>query len=143
ASSIFVDAATDAERVWAADMALRCRAAGVVVMDATRLDMAASRRLLLAAQCGGAIGLLARPPDEMNRLSAARTRWVVRSAPSPSDGVRWTLELIRCRDAGFTPGRAKALTLERSHETGHVGVVADVFDRSDAASRPAPRRRTA
>src|SRR5262245_3565821 len=59
--SIFVDAPTPGERVWAADVALRCRGAQAVIADASGLKMPESRRLQLAAGAGGVMGLLARP----------------------------------------------------------------------------------
>ena len=100
--SLFVDARTPGERLWAVDTALRSPAVGVVVADATGFDMAASRRLQLAARTEGVLALFARPPWEERALSAASTRWKVRRAlPSASIGApAWTLELQRCKGSG-------------------------------------------
>jgi hypothetical protein len=78
--SLFVDPPDDAARVWAIDLALRSPAVAAVVADGCGLDMAQSRRLQLAAESGGSIGLLARPLHELRHLSAATTRWLVRPA---------------------------------------------------------------
>jgi len=122
--SIFVDPANDAERLWAIDLAARCLGVAAVVADGSGLDMAASRRLQLAAQAtgGGALVLLARPACELATLSAAATRWRVVPVPPPdpedrpgleemnapgrrhglslslpSPSPRWTVELLRCK----------------------------------------------
>ncbi|MFO0874641.1 MAG: hypothetical protein U0575_11820 [Phycisphaerales bacterium] len=67
-------------RLWAIDLALRCTGVALVVADGRGLDMAATRRLQLAAEAGQTVGLLARAPDERATLSAAATRWLVRPA---------------------------------------------------------------
>jgi hypothetical protein len=95
--SIFIDPPDDAARLWAIDLALRSGALAAVVADGSKLDMAATRRLQLAAEHGGALALLARPPRELDRLSAASTRWIVRSVPSPGRWPRWSIELCRCK----------------------------------------------
>ena len=58
--------------LWAIDLA-RCTAVAAVVADGSRL--AATRRLQLAAESGSALVLCARPPEEIDHLSAATTRW--------------------------------------------------------------------
>jgi hypothetical protein len=85
--------------LWAADLALRCPAVSVVVLDASGLSMAGTRRLQLAAEAGQSLGLLARPPQESIQLSAAQTRWRVQVAPSPRDRPRWRLSLLRAKGA--------------------------------------------
>jgi protein ImuA len=71
--------------------------------------MTASRRLQLAAEGSGAIGLALRrrrrqaQAAEFSQPTAAMTRWrvsVLPSTPLPVPGVgraRWRLELLRCR----------------------------------------------
>ncbi|MFN5660790.1 MAG: hypothetical protein ACK48N_01700, partial [Planctomyces sp.] len=126
ARCVYVDARTLAERVWAMELCLRSPAVGVMLGDASGLNMIGSRRLQLAArsrrgEAGGMpTALLIRPEAEMGTLSAAHTRWrVMRTAVAMSvdaaPAARWTqerwtlgwrLELLRCkglRHAG-TPG---------------------------------------
>jgi protein ImuA len=106
--SLFINPPADAPaRLWAIDQAVRSSALrrGAVLANAAGLDMAASRRLQLAAESGGnqgAIGLLVRPPRERSVISAAETRWQISPAPSseidrPIRSPRWSLELLRCK----------------------------------------------
>ena len=87
-------------RLWAVDRAAGGPGVAVVVADGSRLDMAATRRLQLAAESGSALVLCARPPREIDHLSAATTRWRVRCASSPDKIPRWDVELLRCKGMG-------------------------------------------
>ncbi|NNF43958.1 MAG: hypothetical protein HKO59_08580 [Phycisphaerales bacterium] len=107
--SLFVDPTSDADRLWTIDLALRCPAVSVVVADGRGLTMAASRRLQLAAEAGGTIGLIARPPEERTMPSSAATRWWVGPAWSPSSRPRWHLQALRCK-AVVAFGAATLLT---------------------------------
>jgi hypothetical protein len=82
---VFIDPPDDHSRLWAIDLALRSSGVSTVIADGSRLSMASSRRLQLAAASGGqggALCLLARPPWEITELSAAATRWMIRRASS-------------------------------------------------------------
>jgi protein ImuA len=82
---------------------------GAVVAEVSRLSMTASRRLQLAAEGSGAIGLALRrwrrqaEAAQFRQPTAATTRWRVSALPStplpvPCIGrARWRLELLRCR----------------------------------------------
>jgi protein ImuA len=142
--SIFIEPPDAAARLWAIEVALRSTAVAAVVADASRLDMSGSRRLQLAAEAGGTLGLLARPRAEMRSLSAAATRWMVSPVVSRHDEPRWVVELLRCKGARVVQG-ARCWIVERHHAQGVVVVPADVGDRScDAASAPGePARQTA
>jgi hypothetical protein len=86
-ASVFVDAADENERLWAIESALRCPSVAAVVADGSRLSLAGSRRLQLAAAAHGPegpIALLARPPSDRALPSAARTRWLVTPRPAAS-----------------------------------------------------------
>jgi hypothetical protein len=124
--SVFVDPPGVEERLWAADVALRCRGAAVVVMDGSGLGMAQTRRLQLAAAEGGAAALVARPGWEVCELSAAKTRWRVSPVPSRTRQPRWMVELMRCKEVN--PVREEERKWVVGHEAGHVGVVSDVRD---------------
>ncbi len=131
--SIFIDPPDDMSRLWAIDLAARCPAAAAVVADGSRLDMAATRRLQLAAESGSALVLCARPPEEIDHLSAATTRWMVRCAPSADKNPRtprWNVELVRCR--AMRPG--SQWTVEWKSAQGGVVVHAVLADRSDPAT---------
>ncbi|MGD9688312.1 MAG: ImuA family protein [Phycisphaerales bacterium] len=148
--SIFVDPCGHDERVWAIDLALRARGVAVVIGDASRLTMSESRRLQLAAEAGGTLGLLARAWTEAHELSAARTRWLV--VPSAESGStfdadqRWTVELLRCKGVRPTSprimsgdGGVRRWAARRSHATGHVHLVPLSRDRSAPAEAPGRR----
>ena len=122
--SLFADPSGTAARLWAVDLALRSPAVAAVVTDGRGFDMAATRRLQLAAESRRGMALLARPRDELSCLSVAATRWVVawagpsaqerksireKAASWPEDSdvngdmpswlfrPRWILTLQRCR----------------------------------------------
>ena len=141
--SIFIDPPDDMSRLWAIDLAARCPAVAAVVADGSRLDMAATRRLQLAAESGSALVLCARPPEEINHLSAATTRWLVRCAPSADKTPRtprWNVELVRCK--AMRPG--SQWTVEWKSAQGGVVVHAVLADRPDPAiPARAPARRSA
>jgi hypothetical protein len=110
--STFIDAPDAASRLWAIDVALRDSSVACVVGDAQHFDMAATRRLQLAAEQTGTIALLARPHAERRTLSAASSRWLVTPAPytTTPDVHRgegrprspcWRIELLRQKGLGL------------------------------------------
>lgn len=125
-----------AQRVWAAELALRCRSVSVVVMDASGLAMNESRRLQLAAKAGGGVGLLARPAREAKELSCAASRWAVLAEPSPTDQPRWTVELLRCKGVQPAPEHPREWVLEWNREACGIRVPADVVNRPAATASP-------
>ncbi len=56
---------------WAVDQSLRCFAVAAVIAPFTRLDQRLSRRLQLAAQSSGCIGLILRPAEQRVKSFAA------------------------------------------------------------------------
>ena len=143
--SIFIDPPDGASRLWSIDLAARCRAVAAVVADGSGLDMAATRRLQLAAEAGSALVLCARPPGEMKCLSAAATRWLVCCAPSTDKNPRWIVQLLRCK--GVQPeskvlrlpggdslaGAGRRWDVEWKRAQGGVVVHAALVDRPDPA----------
>ncbi|MGK7864726.1 ImuA family protein [Falsiroseomonas sp. E2-1-a4] len=115
ANLVLVRAERWADALWAMEEALRCPAvtgALLAAEDAARLDLTATRRLQLAAETGGALGLVLRPDAPNPDPSAAASHW--RVGPLPSGGghgledPRWQLELLRAR--GGRPGGPWAVT---------------------------------
>lgn len=108
ADLLLVEAAGD-DALWAAEQALRTPALAAVAAVLPRLDLAAARRLQLAAEAGGTLGLLLRPSDARPAPTAARTRWRISplpgagAAPHRLDAPRWRLELLLAR--GGRPAR--------------------------------------
>ncbi|MEL0143132.1 MAG: hypothetical protein VW931_00310 [Alphaproteobacteria bacterium] len=99
--------------LWALEEALRAPSVGLVCAEIEDMDLTASRRLQLAAEAGGGLGLLLRTSPRIsvqNALppTASVTRWRVSSLPgSPAEDVwtperlpghpRWRAELLRAR----------------------------------------------
>lgn len=116
--------------------ALRCRGIGAVVGELARLPMTASRRLQLAAEASGVLGLAVRrwrrPADvsDFGHPTAAATRWrisVLPSRPLPVPGIgrpRWYLELLRCRAA-----ESADYVVEACDAKGRLGLPADLANR--------------
>jgi len=120
ADLVLVQAPRPADGFWAMEEALRCPAVAAALLVAREVDLTAARRLQLAAEAGGALGLLLRPDAAEVEPTGALTRWRIAALPG-SGGAhdlgdpRWALDLLRCR--GGRPGawrvawRAAAETL--------------------------------
>ncbi len=114
ADLVLVQARRPADGLWAMEESLRCPGVAGVLLAIPALDMTAARRLQLAAEAGGALGLLLRSedlsesraakPGDMSQsgATAALTRWRV-DALAGTGGAhdlgdpRWRLDLLRCR----------------------------------------------
>lgn len=151
---IHVEAGDEASLLACFEEGLRHGALGGVAAEISRLSLTASRRLQLAAERSGAIGLALRRGSraEAGRATAApsaaptaaTTRWRVSSLPSaplPVPGVgraRWRVELLRCR--GGAGG--VEFVVEACDETGRLALPAELADRP-AAAAPGTRRASA
>lgn len=140
--SLFVRSETPADRVWVADLAVRSGLAGAVMADGSSLDMAATRRLQLSARSRGVFVFLARPPQDLDKLSAASTRWMVGTAsskfeirnsrkeflePSFLPSPQWTLELLCCK--GMQPSTSQpAWLVEWNRAANVIGVHTPLCD---------------
>lgn len=136
-AALLVDPPDAGARLWAIDLAARCPAVAVVVADGSGLDLPATRRLQLAAKRGSAVVLVARPPAERDRLSAAATRWRVRPAPPASshDRIpRWTVDLLRCKGVQPDVETLRSAEVEWRRARNGVGLAAALPDRSRAAA---------
>ncbi|WP_435169130.1 ImuA family protein [Falsirhodobacter sp. 1013] len=138
---IYVEAGDDLSVLACMEEGLRHGGLGAVVADVAKLSMTASRRLHLAAKGSGTLGIALRrvrypvEATDFGQPTAAMTRWRVSmlpSAPLPVPGVgraRWLVELIRAR-----AGESLEIELEACDGTGHLGLPADLADRSAAAA---------
>ncbi len=143
---IYVEAGDDTAVLACAEEGLRHGALGGVVAEVARLPMTASRRLQLAAEEGGTLGLALRrwrrpaEASDFGQPTAARTRWRVSalpSAPLPVPGVgraRWLVELVRARAGGSAD-----FVLEACDEQGRLALPAELAHRP-AAAQAGPRR---
>ncbi len=109
------------DTLWALEQSLQCTGVAAAWCWVDRLNNRMFRRLQLAAETGGGIGLLLRPAATRRGPSWADVRLLVQPLPSQSDscGRRLRIELLHCR--GGMSGQS--LELEISDETSDVHLV--------------------
>jgi protein ImuA len=147
---IYVEAGDEKSVLACFEEALRHPKLGAVIAEVAHLSMTASRRLQLAAEGSGVIGLALRrwrrqaDATEFRQPTAAMTRWRVSALPStplPVPGVgrvRWRLELVRCRRGESACFEVEACDaqgrLALPAETGHWPTTAELARRTHGAS---------
>ncbi|MGO9236420.1 MAG: ImuA family protein [Methylocella sp.] len=126
---IYVEAGDEKSVLICFEEGLRHSGLGTVVAEVARLSITASRRLQLAAESSGTIGLAIRrwrrPAEavDFGQPTASVTRWrvsVLPATPLPVPGVgrpRWQLELIRCR-----AGESADFEVEACDGTGRLAL---------------------
>jgi len=119
-----------AEQIWALGECLRCRGVGATVATVAKLSRVEARRLQLAAERGGGVGVFRRIPGRHPDHYAAATRWRVQPIPGGPDTQRWSLELIH----GHGGRIGKNVLLEVDRETATVRASAPLADRSAATA---------
>jgi protein ImuA len=137
---VYVEAGDDKAILACMEEGLRHGGLGAVVGEIARLPMTASRRLQLAAEGTGSIGIALRrwrrqcDASDFGAPTAAMTRWRVSVLPSetlPVPGVgrhKWLVELIRAK-----AGESADIELEACDETGRLALPAGLADRPAAA----------
>lgn len=98
---LVVQVARRADRVWVLDQALRCSAVAATLARMEKIDGRDFRRLQLAAEEGGSLGLLLRPSAARGEPSWAEVRLGIEPLPAADAqaGRRWRVHLLRCRGA--------------------------------------------
>jgi len=137
---LYAEAADEKTLLACFEEGLRHGGLGAVVAEVARLSPTASRRLQLAAETSGTIGIAVRrwrrqtDVADFGQPTAAVTRWRISalpSAPLPVPGIgraRWLVELIRCR-----AGECAEFIVEACDEEGRLAVPADLADQPAAA----------
>ena len=112
-----------ADNDWALDQALRCPGVGAVVTWQKQLDGRTFRRLQLAAEQSGVLGLLIRPATARAEPSWAGVRLLVEPllVRPPLGSRRLRIHLLRCR--GGTSGQS--IDVEVNDETHTVHLLAE------------------
>ena len=123
---------TARDEVWAVAECLRCPAVVAVVAAVPQLTRVEARRLQLAAERGGGVGLLMRPWGRSD-VYAAATRWLVAPAPGDADVQRWQVQLVH----GHGGRVGQRVMLEVCRETNALRAVEQLADRTAATT---PRR---
>jgi protein ImuA len=121
--TVLVRPATEADELWACDQALRCPGVGAVVVKCGQLNQRDFRRLQLASEMGGTLGLLVRPAKVRGQPTWADVQWLIEPQPS-RDRWRLRVELLRCR--GGTGGSCVILELDETNtwqEVGHASAL--------------------
>jgi protein ImuA len=142
---IYVEAGDEQTVLACFEEGLRQGGLAGVVAEIGRLPMTGSRRLQLAAEGSGTLGLAIRRWRRMSETAdfgqptAAVTRWrisVLPAAPLPVPGIgrpRWLLELIRCRG-----GECADFAVEACDAEGRLALPTGLADRQ--AAQTARRR---
>jgi protein ImuA len=130
---IFVEAGDEKDLLACFEEGLRHAGLGAAVAEVAKLSMTNSRRLQLAAETSGGIGIAIRrwrrqaEASDFGQPTAAVTRWRVSalpSAPLPVPGIdraRWLVELIRCR-----AGDSADFIVEACDAKGRLSLSADL-----------------
>jgi protein ImuA len=123
---IFLRCSEPADLLWALAECLRCRGVSATVACVASLSRVQARRLQLAAERGGGVGIFMRPFLQGRQVPyAAATRWLVEPAPGDSGAQRWRMELVH----GHGGQVGKSILLEVDRETRIVRASAAMADR--------------
>jgi protein ImuA len=137
---IYAEAGKEEDVLSAFEEGLRHGGLGAVVGEIVRLPMVTSRRLQLAAEGSGTMGLALRrwrrqtEASDYGQPTASVTRWrisVLPSEPLPSPGVgraRWLAELMRVR-----AGESAEFRVGACDAKGRLDLSPEFVDRQDQA----------
>ena len=113
ANLLVVRPSSEKEALWALDQVLRSPSVGAVWAPLEDIDIREFRRLQLAAESGGTLGLLLRPASFRDKPSWAELQLLVRPQAG-SGGWRLSVEITRARSG--TSGQS--VDLEMNDQTG-------------------------
>jgi protein ImuA len=115
--------------MWAVTECMRCSGVAACIAPVGKISRVQARRLQLAAEHGGGIGLVLRPADAVNWPYAAVTRWLVSPARGERMVQRLRVELIH----GHGGRVGQSVLLEMCRETNTLRAATPMADRSDQA----------
>jgi protein ImuA len=136
---IYVEAGDEKSLLACFEEGLRHGGFGGVVAEIGRLTMTNSRRLQLAAEGSGTLGIAIRrwrrqaDAADFGQPTASVTRWRISAMPSaslPVPGIgrtRWLVELMRCR-----AGESAEFEVEACDAQGYLGLPAELAGRTAA-----------
>jgi len=133
---ILLRCSNPADELWALAECLRCKGVSATIASLSRLTQLQARRLQLAAERGGGVGIFMRPFTQSQVPYAAATRWRVKPVRGTNQIQRWSVELLH----GHGGQIGQAVLIEVNRETRIVRASASVADRSVP---PAATRATA
>ena len=118
---------TPADELWAVAECLRCKAvAATVAAPGAPLSRVEARRLGLAVEAGGGVGILLRSLGKTSANHAAVTRWHVRPARGERAVQRWEAQLLHSHGGRI----GQTVLLEVCRETNHLRAAAPLADRT-------------
>jgi hypothetical protein len=127
------------EEIWALAECLGCKGVAATIAQPPPLSRVQARRLQLAAERGGGVGLLLRPHTAAAALHhAAVTRWLVEPARGERTVQRWKIQLIH----GHGGLLHQSIYLELSRDR-HQSTSDRVRATAELADRPATKKTTA
>ena len=132
--TVFIRPEQPLDALWSLEQALRTRGIGAVVCDVEKLSSQACRRLQLAAETGGGLGILLRPALARRQPSFAEYRFLVQPLPPPNKSDvavsrRWRVELLRARKQ-FAQ---RSIVVELSNDSDGLCVAAELASATPAA----------
>ena len=120
------------DELWALSECLRCKGIGAVVASPQRLSRIEARKLQLAAERGGGVGIILRSERDVSAPYAAATRWLVQPARGDESVRRWNVQLIHGH--GGQIGKSVLLEIPRdSFNLDYVRAIDPLANRPTAA----------
>jgi len=116
ASLLILQPADDGAELWAIDQSLRCPGVGAVYAPCGTLDVRDFRRLQLAAEAGGTLGILLRPDRLRGQPTWADVQW--RIAPC-RERPPWRSAGRVHERSEMHQGRGSGFRVQSSGEAGH------------------------
>lgn len=119
---------TQQDLIWAMAESLRCPGVAAAIAAPRGLGRIEARRLQLAAETGGGIGLLLRamlPNGRAPVHHAAHTRWLVAPVVGNRTVQRWRIRLIHCHGGNIE----QTVILEHCRETNSVCAAVELAHR--------------
>jgi protein ImuA len=110
---------TSSDQTWALAECLRCKGVSATIATIEKLSRIEARRLQLAAETGGGIGILLRPLDKRASIYAAVTRWLVAPMRGERTVQRWQIQLIHGH-GGRAGSRHAGIILEHHRENSII-----------------------
>jgi protein ImuA len=115
-----------ADELWGIAECLRSGGVNATIASIEQLSQIEARRLQLAAERGGGVGLFMRASNSKSSANyAAATRWLVKPAPGGHGVQRWNVQLLH----GHGGHLGKVLLLELDRETRTLRAHPAVADR--------------
>lgn len=121
---------TQSDQSWAVAECMRCKGVGATIAQVGKISRIEARRLQLAAEQGGGIGVLLRPMDRNASTYAAATRWLVSPAQGLRTVQRWKIQLLHAHGGRI----GQTILLEHRRETNTLHTSEQLADRSGATT---------